>query len=793
MTAPENFTARREKPKHQRPRGYAPWRPQAKTQVVLDQIYAILDEYVDHLPLTCRQIFYRLVGAFGFPKDENAYERVCEYLNRARRAKLIPFESIRDDKITTINHAWYSGEEDFWDDVGRQVHSYQEDRQARQRVRLELWCEATGMLPQIDKIARRYSVPTYSVGGFNGVTANKEIAARAADRLVPTVLLHVGDFDPSGESIFWAMAEDAAAFVREDRVLANIELHAQRVALTREQVEHFGLTTAPPKSSDRRSKNWVGGTCQLEALAPDLLAHIVEEAIVEHLNVDVLEQVVDEERENQAALYLALSGRRRRMTVNALLSENFEAEQAVLGSMLMNADAVRVVIDQVGLDGREFRDRHMPIFWAMRDLYQERKPVDPIAVVEELERRRGFEKLGGKNYIHVLGSTVPAVGNVKHYAEIVHTRYIERKQGKVGADLVAGGDRGTALQQLSALEKEARVEESSWKPVNLGDALAGRAAPGPTLLERTDGHALFYQGLIHQIAAEPEAGKTFLALKAAAEVLGDGGLVAYYDFESTAPEIVSRLRALGVGEDLIRDQFVYVAPHEPIVVSELEAVLAMKPVLVIIDGVTEAMTLHGLSLVDNEDVAKWLELLPRPAMRSGAATVLIDHVVKDRESRGRFAIGAAHKLAGIHVAYALEVVEPFGRGKQGTVRVKVMKDRPGHIRTHEVGDGEIATMRLASDSETDSVIVELDPPSDFSDDGDTFRPTHLMQRVSEAVESEPGITTSAIRRVKGKGSGLDQALRVLIDEGYVDRKQDGIAHRHYPLKPFTETEAGPQW
>ena len=67
----------------------------------------------------------------------------------------------------------------------------------------------------------------------------------------------------------------------------------------------------------------------------------------------------------------------------------------------------------------------------------------------------------------------------------------------------------------------------------------------------------------------------------------------------------------------------------------------------VIDGVTEAMTMHGLELKDNADVAKFVELLPRPLARMGAAVVLVDHVAKDTGGRGRFAIGAPHKLAGI--------------------------------------------------------------------------------------------------------------------------------------------------
>ena len=57
----------------------------------------VLDEYEDYLPLTIRQIFYRLVGAHNYEKTERAYARLCEHLNRARRARIIPMASIRDD------------------------------------------------------------------------------------------------------------------------------------------------------------------------------------------------------------------------------------------------------------------------------------------------------------------------------------------------------------------------------------------------------------------------------------------------------------------------------------------------------------------------------------------------------------------------------------------------------------------------------------------------------------------------------------------------------------------------
>jgi len=61
-----------------RVRGFAPWKPQRKTQLLLADVSEVLEEYRAFLPLTCRQVFYRLVGLKGFEKTEAAYSRLCE-------------------------------------------------------------------------------------------------------------------------------------------------------------------------------------------------------------------------------------------------------------------------------------------------------------------------------------------------------------------------------------------------------------------------------------------------------------------------------------------------------------------------------------------------------------------------------------------------------------------------------------------------------------------------------------------------------------------------------------------
>src|SRR5215208_2515677 len=82
-----------------RVKGFAPWNPQKRTEPLLTEIEAVLNEYRAYSPLTVRQVFYRLVGK-GYPKTENFYSSVGDACNCARRSGRIPFSAIRDDGIS---------------------------------------------------------------------------------------------------------------------------------------------------------------------------------------------------------------------------------------------------------------------------------------------------------------------------------------------------------------------------------------------------------------------------------------------------------------------------------------------------------------------------------------------------------------------------------------------------------------------------------------------------------------------------------------------------------------------
>ncbi len=263
-----------------RNRGYIQnYAPQLKTQALLTTVQEVLDEYRKYWPLTVRQIFYRLVGAHGFDKSEAAYGRLCHHLANARRALVIPFEAIRDDGVSTIGSSYYDDADHFMKLMRDRAETYRRDLMADQPLRIEIWCEAAGMLTQMYRVADRYCIPVFSSSGFDSLTAKKTMADRICTHGKPAVILHLGDYDPSGESIFEAVSEDVAAFVAADRPWATVDVRFQRVALTESQVADFNLPTSPAKATDSRSKTWTGGTCQLEALAPDQIAGLLSDAI----------------------------------------------------------------------------------------------------------------------------------------------------------------------------------------------------------------------------------------------------------------------------------------------------------------------------------------------------------------------------------------------------------------------------------------------------------------------------------------------------------------------------------
>lgn len=226
------------------------------------QVLAILTLYQAQLPLTLRQIFYRLVAEYGYPKTRKAYNALASMLGRARRARwptnegMWLFEAIRDDSFTMERPFSYQDEANFFRITESQAKRLRLDRMIGQPRRLVIWCEAAGMIPQMRTVANPYGIQACCSGGFDKVTG-KHLTGEQFGRFGPVTVLHIGDHDPAGVQIFETLASDVIAFAEHYSELYNdtpADIEFVRLAVTPEQAaEHDLPQSLTPRRSDDRN------------------------------------------------------------------------------------------------------------------------------------------------------------------------------------------------------------------------------------------------------------------------------------------------------------------------------------------------------------------------------------------------------------------------------------------------------------------------------------------------------------------------------------------------------------
>jgi hypothetical protein len=223
-----------------RPRGPQPnWQPSTDRQkaVLADAV----DRYRQHeaegtLDRGPRGILYDLrPSGFGrgvtyrkydsehpkksFGPMEAHQDIVQEVLVHARRAGIIPEHWVADKRAPSpIGDSYDESAEDAADSIARIVRNAEKtfrlDPQRFQPVYVEVSCEAEDLSDRVARIAREPGVNVYPGSGFDGLKGKRAFAERARRRAVPTVVLHIGDFDLHGENIYLAAAEDSVAWNR---------------------------------------------------------------------------------------------------------------------------------------------------------------------------------------------------------------------------------------------------------------------------------------------------------------------------------------------------------------------------------------------------------------------------------------------------------------------------------------------------------------------------------------------------------------------------------------------------
>lgn len=486
---------------------------------------------------------------------------------------------------------------------------------------------------------------------------------------------------------------------------------------------------------------------------------------------------------------------------NTAPSHDADAEAGLLGCMLVSLDACEQVL-ATGLEPDElYVPGNQAIYAAICQVAIAGDQPDAVTVDAIIG---GGDQLRSRLLDLIVNA--PIWRNAPVYARRVRT--LARLRAVTAAaievtELARSEDLDGALAKLAHITADLPADDAatSWRAVDLTAVLDGDGPPGPTILRRHDGLCLLYAGKVHALNAESESGKSWLALAACAERLHLGEAALYIDFEDDAPSLVARLQALGVDRQAIVDQFVYLRPDDAIdavATAQLDRLLIEhRPSICIIDGVTEVMAQNGWSITDNDDAARFLLALPKRIARHGPAVVMIDHVTKDKESRGRYGIGAQHKLAGIDgAAYYLEVSEPFGVGRSGASRITCTKDRPGHIRGALPDGRSVGEMRVTSTS-TGDVHISL---TEHATSGGELqvRPTTLMEHISTACRemNDAGVqptSNALLGTLKGQRRFLLAALSTLVTEGYIAAEAGARGARHHrSVRPYTAADDTPR-
>lgn len=318
----------------------------------------------------------------------------------------------------------------------------------------------------------------------------------------------------------------------------------------------------------------------------------------------------------------------------------------------------------------------------------------------------------------------------------------------------------------------ARALSSGWTPILLAPVAAGgEPRPTPTVGIAPDGSGgLLYPGRRHAIVSESEAGKSWLAMLQVQAEAARGNHALVIDFEDDEHGFTSRAIDMGIPVEHLDTLIHYYRPDSPIDTMTAPIVGHMlrdwQPSIVVCDGITDGMGLHGLNPLDNKDVAAFSRLLLRPLTETGAALVALDHVTKSSEGRGRYALGGVHKLNDVNGAqFLLDNRQPFGHGLTGRSGLFVGKDRPGLLRAlgrrSAVGYwiGDLVGESLGAGA----LHLNLLPPPEKVE---AFRPTVLMERVRDAIRNapEPLTTNGILDRVQGKAQDVRTAIACLVDD-----------------------------
>ena len=260
---------------------YVPKDFQDKTLYTIALAQVIIEEYrVQGFVLTLRQLYYQFVARDLIPNLQREYNKLGSVMNDARLAGLIDWNSIEDRtrNLQALPH-WTSPSSI----IRSAASSYRVDKWENQPWKVEVWIEKDALVGVLERICNSWDVPYFSCRGY---TSQSEMWG-AAQRLIrcsgngqETVILHLGDHDPSGLDMTRDIQERLRLFMRYEGVQPVI---VKRIALNMDQISQYNPPPNPAKLSDSRAGEYVSeygyDSWELDALEPRVIEDLIQDAV----------------------------------------------------------------------------------------------------------------------------------------------------------------------------------------------------------------------------------------------------------------------------------------------------------------------------------------------------------------------------------------------------------------------------------------------------------------------------------------------------------------------------------
>jgi replicative DNA helicase len=291
--------------------------------------------------------------------------------------------------------------------------------------------------------------------------------------------------------------------------------------------------------------------------------------------------------------------RRRRETTTRVPPNNLQAEESLLGAMLLDARAIGAAVESGIAGGDFYKPAHAILFEVIVALYAGGTPVDPVTVADELDRAGQLETIGGPAILVSLQAGTPSIGNAGRYARIVAEHSLLRRMIRAAGDIAEMGyglpeDVAGAVDEAEQLVYDLRPKSDVPTAHALSDVLGewldvierrvelGGAIEHPTGWYDLDTHlGGLHPGRLVVAAARPGMGKTSWAGALTVNVAAAGEPVLFFSIEMGRDELAGRMVASAaglVGSKLSQGD---VAPRDWDRIGEALATLAELPIEIV--------------------------------------------------------------------------------------------------------------------------------------------------------------------------------------------------------------------